>query len=155
MNPVSFSDLAPQSHQGIQELLALLNYRQLPKYTTLATSAARTSYWATTVQRNYGYSGIALLLNVTAASGTGGLKMGLDMCNPANTITQKLGTSPAAFITAIGQYCAIFYPGAAGNATWTPNPGGVNTCLPEYYTASVVVGDASSYTYQLDACLLP
>jgi hypothetical protein len=114
---------------------------------TLLASQARTIATSSSIQQNYNWRGIAIQLEVTAASGTGGLTVELN--DGDYGAAYFLATTP---VTAISHHIYIIYPGATGN---TSDPGQVSgLVLPDRWQVKVLVGDASSYTYSLLARLL-
>ncbi len=123
---------------------------------TLLPSAARTTQQVTAVQTNYNARGVLLVLDITVASGTGGLRLGVNVpsvATPADKFTLNT-VGGVALQTATGTFGWLVYPGA--------NTTGVNAALlqtvgaapPRSWSVTVFVGDSSSYTYSLDAYLL-
>lgn len=114
-------------------------------FTGLA-SAARTSTTTTGDITNHNARGIIVYLNVTAASGTGGLQVQV-FAKSKNGIFKAINTLPTAVTSnatlTYGFYCA------AGSSAYNFNQmnGGV---LPRTFYIQVTHGDASSYTYSLD-----
>ena len=161
----SFATLQPQQGESdyalqarVADLLAKL-YRAMGAdaamgLTTLLASAARTANTAaavSAVQTGIGLiRSVLLVLNVTAASGTGGLQVSLQNGSPLFNLTGG-GTA----VTATGIYTYWYGAGApitAGsgfrNAQPVPLGGGD-------FNAFVLVGDATTYTYSLSAYLFP
>ena len=116
---------------------------------TLLASAARTVTTYSANQTNYNARGVIVVLNVTAASGTGGLQVILQAIDPVSGGAVSLNATPTAVI-AIDRLAYIFYPGATGGvaAQITGIP------LPRTWRVGVVHGDASSYTYSLSYSLI-
>lgn len=118
---------------------------------TLLASAARTALAQAPVQTNYNGRGVLLFLNVTAASGTGGLSVRLQAVDPLSG-TAALANGGPTLVTATGLYAYEFYPGGLSAAPST-SAGfvvqRVSCALPRSWSAVVNVGDASSYTYSL------
>lgn len=116
----------------------------------LLPSAARTTQTTTATQTNAGHRGIILYMNVTAASGTGGLTPSLLFVDSLSgaTVQATLGTAK----TATGCFAYTIYPasGLAAN-----NGAAVASPLPSQWQIKIGVGDSSSYTYSLSADLLP
>jgi hypothetical protein len=119
----------------------------------LLPSAARTVLQVVNGPANYNARGLILFLNVTAASGTGGLVTTIFGLDPVSDGELSLNAAPAARV-ATGLVAYVLYPGVAGSygppiiqATALP--------LPQVWGVRVSVGDASSYTYSLAYCLLP
>ena len=111
---------------------------------TLLASAARTATTTSADQTNYNARGVVLFLNVTAVSGTGGLQTRLRYIDPISATQQYASVAPTV-VTATGLFIYVFYVGAAaGNVA-----AATSLVLPRDWAASVVHGDASSYTYSL------
>lgn len=91
---------------------------------------------------------VRLYLNVTVASGTGGLQPQVRAYDPVSGNAVAISTGGTA-VTATGTYIYEL-----GLAEATP-VGNVKECLsrplPEYWDVNVVAGDGSSYTYSLAA----
>lgn len=122
---------------------------------TLLASAART---ATTVANNNGSpfrehfkQKMRMFLNVTAASGTGGLQPQVRAYDPLSGAATAITTGGTA-VTATGLYIYEL-----GLAEATP-AGNVKECdsrpLPTLWDVQVVAGDSSSYTYSLSCEVL-
>lgn len=121
----------------------------------LVLSGVRTTAPAIATQSNLNHRGVLLFLNVTAASGTGGLTVRLQAIEPVTgTAVVNLLTAAAA-VTATGLYTYALYPGLPSPAVAL---GGVtmaqNGVLPRVWTAAVSLGDTSSYTYSLSYALI-
>jgi hypothetical protein len=110
----------------------------------LLASAARTATTTSPVLRNRRHRGLQLVLNVTVASGTGGLTLHIQQVDrdTGNAIDLAVDSTT---VTATGTYGFQMAPGA-GSAT--------PLYLPTDWQVEVVHGDASSYTYSLSATLL-
>lgn len=119
--------------------------------TTLLASAARTTTQVGANQTCLGGKGVRLVLNVTSASGSGGLVVRVNGVDPTSGVTYQLNASPTA-VTAIGTTVYDLYPGigaAAGGITQT-----TSQVLPRTFRVDVTVGDATSYTYSLSQVIL-
>jgi hypothetical protein len=98
---------------------------------------------------------VLVCLNITVASGTGGLQTHIQCIDPAGgAALTYLNTPPA--ITATGVYGYLLYPGATqagvtGSQRVQVLLAGV---LSRTWQATVTVGDASSYTYSLGYTLI-
>lgn len=113
---------------------------------TVLASAARTGTTNSADFINYNHRGIVLLLNVTAASGTGGLQVGLQFKDSISGTYRTIGNLPTA-VTAVGMTTLTFYPGVdALNTSVSLNQSHV---LAQQFRSSVTHGDSSSYTYSL------
>jgi len=110
----------------------------------LLASAARTATTSSPTLRNRWHRGVQLVLNVTAASGTGGLTLHIQQVDRDSGNTIDLAVDSAT-ITATGTYGFQMAPTAnAATALY----------LPTDWCVKVVHGDGSSYTYSLGATLL-
>jgi hypothetical protein len=114
---------------------------------TLLASAARTATAASPDQTNHDGRGVVVFLNITAASGTGGLQVIVEGKDPVSGSYQQINATPAA-VTATGFKSYVVYPGAAsgpqGDVTQT-----TEQVLPRTWRVRVVHGDGSSYTYSV------
>jgi len=113
---------------------------------TLLASAARTATTLSANQINYNGKGVIFTLNITAASGTGGLTIVLHGVDPISGLNYDLNTAAAA-ITAQGEYAFVFYPGASGTSTYIKQTNSI--VLPRTWNIGVGAGDSSSYTYSV------
>lgn len=116
---------------------------------TLLPSAARTSTTTSAVQTNYNARGILVALNVTAASGTGGLQVRIQMIDPVSANTVSLNLLHTA-IVATGTSLYALYPGATGGNFAQAT----SELLPRTFVVAVAHGDGSSYTYSLGYSLI-
>jgi hypothetical protein len=124
---------------------------------TLLASAARTATTASPQQINHNARGIHVVLNVTAVSGTGGLKIRILAYDPVQGTDYYLHLGST--ITTTGRYVIELYPGssAAGISTATSIFAvheRVAATLPKKFFVSISHGDASSYTYSLGYSLI-
>lgn len=116
---------------------------------TLLASAARTVTTSSPTQTNYNARGVIVTLNVTAASGTGGLQLDIMGYDPVTNTPYHINNAPTA-VTATGIYTYVVYPGAnGGNPTQT-----TSQPLPRSWYAFIYVNDASSYTYSVGYALI-
>lgn len=120
---------------------------------TLLASAARTTSPSIPIQTNYNARGAIIFLNVTAASGTGGLTPQFFITDPVTNGTYGYSLSPSA-ITATGEYIFVIYPGASSTNVSSLVKQVVSIQLPRQWSVSVGIGDASSYTYSLGYSLI-
>lgn len=116
---------------------------------TLLASASRTGQTSSATQTNYGYRGIIIYLDVTAASGTGGLTVNLNYINPltgrsASTAIGSARTTASCFVCII--FPAPSLPALSG--------GSLTSVLPSQWNVTITVGDSSSYTYSVTADLI-
>lgn len=125
----------------------------LKTHRTLLPSAARTVATACPQQTDTTEQYARVYLSITAASGTGGLKVQFRGYDKVSGNAVALSQGGAAAITATGMYVYEMMPNsqaAAGSVEET-----VGRMLPYTWDVSVTVGDASSYTYSLSADVLP
>lgn len=110
-------------------------------------SAARTS---TTTTGSYVIAGQTLIvyLNVTAASGTGGLQVRILGVDPASGNTFALNAAPTA-VTATGSYAYVIGRGITSYGGSVPATGITATALPSTIKIQVTHSDSSSYTYSV------
>lgn len=113
---------------------------------TLLASLARTTGPSSPIQTNYNAKGVIIFLNVTAASGTGGLAVNINAVDPITGGQYGLNVSPAA-VTAVGEYMYVLYPGATSSGNGVKQSTALP--LPRQWQVYVSVGDASSYTYSI------
>lgn len=118
---------------------------------TVLTSGARTTGQSSSALTNYNGRGVMVFLNVTAASGTGGLFVQIFGFDGAAT-SFDLNAAPTG-ITATGKSIYVIYPGATGTVG-TAIKQQTATILPRTFGIRVDVGDNSSYTYSLYYSLL-
>lgn len=118
----------------------------------LLASAARTTNTSTSVQSNIAHTGVILILDVTVASGTGGLIPQIRFHDPITAGTKIAWNIPMP-VKATGTYIYMHYPGAnyaqCGAAQYV-----VSAPLSQRWSVTVTVDDASSYTYSLSAYLM-
>lgn len=120
---------------------------------TLLASAARTATATSATLTNHNARGGVLVLNVTAASGTGGLQV--RVLGTVMGLNYYANAAPIA-ITATGVYAYEVYPGAssAGVASGAHVQQRTAGVLPRSWIGQVLHGDGSSYTYTLAYALL-
>lgn len=117
---------------------------------TLLASAARTSTTASPQQTNHNAKGVMVTLNVTAASGAGGLTLYVRAINPVTGVSSGgLNNAPTA-VTANGIYRYIVYPGASGGSVTQAT----SLPLPRVWDININHGDSSSYTYSVSYQLI-
>lgn len=120
-------------------------------YFALLPSEARTTAYQSRILEADVEAGVMVFLDVTSASGTGGLTVRINAHDQVSGNAVALNTAPTA-ITATGTYTYALYPFGAisGNVTQA-----TSAYLPRLFSVSVSVGNSSSYTYSLGYCLLP
>ncbi|MDO8611276.1 MAG: hypothetical protein Q7R32_00435, partial [Dehalococcoidia bacterium] len=124
---------------------------------TLLASAARTVDTDGANLTNHNFRGIMVILNITVASGTGGLVPKVRIVDVISGQTCQINPNITA-IVATGRYGFEVYPGSS-NTVGASGTGWVAqrtaACLAGLtIQVGVTVGDASSYTYSLSYCLL-
>ncbi|MCL6453546.1 MAG: hypothetical protein K6T78_07950 [Alicyclobacillus sp.] len=117
---------------------------------TLLASAARTATVSSPQQTNYNARGVFVFVNVTMASGTGGLTPLIRVYDPVSGGYTNLNQGVTA-ITATGLYVYQIYPGATSTAGLT---GTIDSSLPKTWGVTVLAGDTSSYTYSVGYALI-
>lgn len=139
------------TQQGDSEKTLLDRIAWNPRCTdveTLLVSSARTVNTVTGVVDMRGCYGAILTLNITAASGTGGLRIQWGMVDPVDVVTTEwsflLGTAK----TTTGLLQAQFAPGLSTDTGHTVAPSIPKMVVGDAKFA-VIHGDASSYTYSL------
>jgi len=116
---------------------------------TLLASAARTATTMSANQTNYNARGLHVTLDISVASGTGGLQIRAQGIDIASGNFYSLNGAPTA-IVATGTYDYEFYPGVSGVVAGSNNVNGrSSTSLPRIWRLTVTHGDASSYTYSV------
>jgi hypothetical protein len=115
---------------------------------TLLASATRTSTTSSPDQVNISGVGLVVYLNVSGASGTGGLTVFLQGKDPVSGNYFTLDHATAA-VTANGQYLYSLYPGLSAEGTQ-----GWSAVLPATWRVQVQHGDSSNYTYSVGASVL-
>lgn len=114
----------------------------------LLASAARTAAAQSSIQTNYNARGVLLTLNVTAASGTGGLTVCIYGVDPIGSGGDPNLLRASVPVTTTGRKAYLLYPGNGSDTTFdlvlTKNG-----ALPRSWFALVLADDASSYTYSL------
>lgn len=119
---------------------------------TFLSSAARTTTTTSAAVVNYNGSYLQVILDVTVASGTGGLQVKIEGRDAAASAKWfQLNATPTA-VTATGTYVYEIGPGASGAAS-----GGVVQrtagMVPRDVRVTVTHGDGSSYTYTVGLVL--
>lgn len=122
---------------------------------TLLASAARTGDATSADQTSYNARGVIVWLNISVASGTGGLVMRIRGKDPVSGNYYNLHAFPPAKIAAT-RHAYMLYPGAS--ATGAVSDGYVElyipAVLPRTWGIYVAHGDGSSYTYSVGYSLI-
>jgi hypothetical protein len=111
---------------------------------TALASAARTATVNSADITLFNERGIAFYLNVSVASGTGGLQLLIEAKDPVSGSYIALNSLPTA-VTATGTKLYQVYPGGSGASITQLSNEGVSRTV----RVRMVVGDASSYTYSV------
>lgn len=114
---------------------------------TALASAARTGTTVSSDLVNYNHSGVVVSLYVTAASGTGGLQVAIQMKDTIGNVYRQINATTSTY-TSTGQYVFMLYPGI--DAVNSNNNQNVSQVLPQQFRIQVTHGDASSYTYSVN-----
>jgi hypothetical protein len=117
----------------------------------LLRSAARTVATACPKQLETSQQSLRVYLNVTAASGTGGLTLQVRGYDKASGNTAILLVAAAA-VTATGMYVYEMLAGSASTGEGDVKHTAARP-LPATWDINIAVGDASSYTYSVGADL--
>jgi hypothetical protein len=150
----SFTERRPSKDDSLQEILEkLCDHRRTFEFTALASGARTTTTFGGPFI-NHDCPGGVLFLNITVASGTGGLQVAFVGIDPVSGLATQLMALPAAII-ATGQYPFFMYPGLTGFNVAANVKQNSNLVLPRQFYTYVYHGDASSYTYSLGCCLIP
>ena len=108
--------------------------------------------------QSLGFRGLITYLDVTAASGTGGLRVGLVYCDPINS-SERLLLVASNPVTTTGLTQIVWGEGCGAGAGVSLNAaagqGYVGIMLPKNFKVLVTHGDASSYTYALNLEFVP
>lgn len=115
---------------------------------SLLASAAHTTTQQSADQSNLSGNSVLVFLNITVASGTGGLTLRILGKDPVSGNYYLLNAAPTA-ILATGQYGYLLGPGCVSSGgSIAQTTAGI---LPKTWAIEVVHGDASSYTYSVGA----
>ena len=147
----------PQNDDSLAMLLARLV--GVPVRGTLLASQARTATTSTNAIDGTGFRGIMVFLNVTTASGTGGLTLFFEHQDPVSGLWAVTAVQSAAAITTTGlrPYLAGQGIGLGSNlgAAGAPVFADRGHILTSAFRLRVTHGDASSYTYSIGYELIP
>ena len=120
----------------------------------LLPAAARTATAVSPLQKDASQQFARFYLNVTAASGTGGLKVFVRGYDMASGLPAAMNAGGAG-VTGIGLYVFELMP----NGQTAGLPPGIIECvgriLPCVWDVQVLAGDATSYTYSLSYEVFP
>lgn len=152
MSAMSLPTLIPDTADTERNLLAKL--LGSPRSGTALASAARTASTLSSNLQTLGYRGVIVYLNVTAASGTGGLTPRLFGVDPVTLAVATSATASTA-VTTVGLRIYHFGQGCGGASGGTAAWASVGVLLGSQVAFQVLHGDASSYTYSLTWELIP
>jgi hypothetical protein len=147
----------PQNEDSTLDSLKRLSAQNCNRDSAVSlASAARTTTTSGANITVENAKGVILYLNITAASGTGGLHLGLSGVFPDGSLTQTVSYQ-ATGLTATGRTMMIIYPGGGALCTPAGRVTGADYQLriPPVIRPYVVHDDASSYTYTVEYQLLP
>lgn len=159
MTDLQITTFAPQTSDNERMLLARILAYQKRSSTrgTVLASAARTASTTSSTFDWAQFSGVSLFLNITAASGTGGLVIFPEYQDPVSLAWNRIFNYPttAGRITSAGLH--ILQIGMSlGTQSGGSNQGGFSSSLlSSVLRFTVSHGDASSYTYSLGYELIP
>jgi hypothetical protein len=120
----------------------------------VARPAARTATTSSADQTNYNAKGVLVYLNVTAASGTGGLQVQVQGKDPVSGNYYNLTSAPTAVIATTGSTPKVYAMGPSYFSTGGAVTQNTTQALPRTWRVQVVAGDASSYTYSVSASVI-
>lgn len=112
---------------------------------TILASAVRTGAAAAVALTNRNKTSLWVFLNVTAASGTGGLSVQVRAKDPVSGAVKQLNAAPTA-VVATGLTTYFFNSGTISASGITQ---GTNCHVPRDIEIQVAHGDGSSYTYSV------
>lgn len=125
---------------------------------TLLASAARTATTSSTNVSAGNCSCLILTLNITAASGTGGLKLRYNGIDPVSG-NGSVGFFATVNVTTVGQVSMVVGKGVGSLYNAASAGSGANCTigvpLSSTFRIDVTHGDSSSYTYSLNYELVP
>ncbi len=154
---MTLATLTPQVGDSTQMLLArmaMASYRRSNVQAPGLTSAARTATTQSTDISCIGFTGIIVAINVTVASGTGGLKARIRYKDNVLASYPTISESSLS-ITATGTWVYLHAPGAGTTVSAIlGNHGSAAGCLTDTCRIEIVHGDATSYTYSVTYTLL-
>lgn len=152
---LSLTTRKPQQEDGQNQLLARLI--GVPERGVILASAARTSTTTSTPVDWAKARGVLLYINITAASGTGGLSVFPEYQDPVSLAWNRLWNYPAtaARLTSNGLYLAVVGDGYGVQSGGVIQGGFVSAPLGSVMRITVNHGDASSYTYSVGYELIP
>lgn len=153
---MTLGTLTPQVGDSSQMLLARIA-RSVSVYNLTSArvglaSAARTAFTSTANIDGTGWKGCHWWLNITAASGTGGLTVQIATLDPINGAVIGGYIFHTALTTAV-LATGFIYPGAK-SAVGNNQVASESLVVPPTFRLSVNHADGSSYTYSLNYALI-
>lgn len=123
---------------------------------TLLASAARTANGVSATMTNWNESALLLSLDVTVASGTGGLDVRLIAPPPVGSGSPALDVPSTTLITTTGNYLFLYGMSLAngGPVSGSQVYKTSDVMVPRTWSVIVTTGDSSSYTYSLGYSLV-
>lgn len=146
------AELGDTIGRTLQKILQSVQKVSVPG--TALASAARTVSTISSDIDSAGARGLIVYLNVTAASGTGGLTPRLVAKDPVSGVT-SVSAAVSSAATATGLRVYHFAPGVGTLAGMGIGWGAASVQISKTFQLQVLHGDASSYTYSLSYELLP
>jgi hypothetical protein len=156
MSDINFTSFLPETTDSERLLLAKLLALGITRKTgTALASATRTVTTQSATIESRGARGIIAWINVSSASGTGGLNLALRGVDPViggNSLLMQQSAS----MTTTGLRAFSVHPGngAAVGTSWA-NMSVAGAPLPSKFVLSVTHADASNYTYSVTYELIP
>lgn len=139
-------------HLALALLLGTPALAQRTDEITVLTSAARTASVNSEEFRNDGQRGIAIYIDVTAASSGSITTVAIQAPNPSGT-WETIYSFGTLGINAQATHALCVYPGAASAAGWLSAP--LQGPLPRRFRIAFTHADGNSITYSVRADLLP
>jgi hypothetical protein len=155
----TFSTLAAELGDSIgrtmQKVLESIRAQTVRTVGTALASAART---VTTLSSNVSLrneKAVLVHLNVSAASGTGGLTLRLVAVDPVTGASSGYATLTGTITTVGHRTLAVGIGAGAATGAAVVSSGGVGLPCPTTWAVQVIHADASSYTYSVCYELIP
>lgn len=154
----TFINAGPETGDTLERLNAkILAYQLRPNLKgTLLASAARTANTVTTTLDWSAYRAAILYLNVSVASGTGGIRPFLEYQDPVSLAWRAVVTPGSGPILSAVMTPYVYGLGSSGGLSVAINAGSVmGIPLSSALRINCTHGDATSYTYSLSYELIP
>ncbi|HTU90069.1 MAG TPA: hypothetical protein VMF69_08225 [Gemmataceae bacterium] len=117
----------------------------MPSQTISSTSVVSSSD-----QNNPYWRGCVIYLNISQASGTGGLGINLQYKDPVSGNYDTVWQSPTAKTT-VGLFCYLIYP---STGLITDTGGAADAVLPRTWRIQIAPQDSSTYTFSVGASMI-